>query len=152
MAKRRIETSIEINAPLERVWSILTDFPGMASWNPINKSISGELKPGGRLAVRICPPGRREMNLHPTVVALHPQRELRWAGHLLVPGIFDGEHSFLLMPTGNGVRFVHSEQFSGILVGPMRSIFAPTEAGFNAMNIALKERAERHIGSDVQPI
>jgi hypothetical protein len=92
------------------------------------------------------------MNFHPTVVALRPQRELRWLGRLLVPGIFDGEHSFLLTPIGNGVRFVQREQFSGILAGLMRSTLAATEAGFNAMNVALKERAERQDGSAVRQI
>jgi hypothetical protein len=46
MAERRIETSIEIEASPKKVWSILTDFAGMASWNPFIKSISGALTPG----------------------------------------------------------------------------------------------------------
>jgi len=51
MAEHRIETNIEINAPVGRVWALLTDFAGMPSWNPFIKSISGNLAQGARLSV-----------------------------------------------------------------------------------------------------
>lgn len=148
MPSHRIETRIEIDAPPQRVWSILTDFAGMASWNPFITSISGELKPGSRLAVRISPPGKRTLTFNPTIVTVRPQRELRWLGHFLMPGIFDGEHSLLLTPTDHGIRFTHSERFSGMLAGLMRNTLAATEAGFNAMNSALKQRAEQQDGAN----
>ena len=39
------------------------------------------------------------MTFRPTVLAVNPGRELRWRGQLLLPGIFAGEHSFLIEPT-----------------------------------------------------
>src|ERR1700728_3382783 len=56
MAERRIETDIEINAPVARVWAILTDCARMPSWNPFITSISGDLTQGARLSVNIAPP------------------------------------------------------------------------------------------------
>ena len=57
-------------------------------------------------------------------------------GHVLVPRIFDGEHRFELVEAGEGrTRFIHSEQFRGILVGPMlRWIGEATEEGFRSMD------------------
>jgi hypothetical protein len=74
-----------------------------------------------------------------------PQRRLRWLGHLLVPGIFDGEHSFTIEPLDDGtVRLVQREDFRGVLV-PMlaRSLDRRTLPAFERMNQALKQRAER---------
>jgi hypothetical protein len=143
MAKRRIETSIEIDASPEKVWSILTDFVGMASWNPFIKSISGALAPGSTLAVHIAPPGKSGMQFKPTVLAANRERELRWLGRVLLPGIFDGEHYFLLEPIGSDrTRLTHGEKFSGILVGLFGGTLSATENGFQAMNVALKQRAE----------
>ena len=143
MAERRIETSIEIDASPKKVWSILTDFAGMASWNPFIKSISGALAPGSTLAVHIAPPGKSGMQFKPTVLAANRERELRWLGRLLVPGIFDGEHYFLLEPIGSDrTRLTQGEKFSGILVGLFGGTLSATEDGFKAMNVALKRRAE----------
>jgi hypothetical protein len=143
MAERRIETSIEIEASPKKVWSILTDFAGMASWNPFIKAISGTLAPGSTLAVHIAPPGKSGMRFKPTVLAVKAEREFRWRGQLLLPGIFDGEHYFLLEPIGSDrTRLTHGEKFSGILVGLFGGTLSATENGFQAMNVALKQRAE----------
>jgi hypothetical protein len=77
---------------------------------------------------------------------LHPERELRWLGHLLLPGVFDGEHYFLLEPIGdNGTRLTQGERFAGILVGLFGGTLTATGAGFRAMNAALKREAEKEI-------
>jgi hypothetical protein len=36
---------------------------------------------------------------------VQPERELRWLGHFIVSGIFDGEHYFVLDPRKNGFPF-----------------------------------------------
>jgi hypothetical protein len=144
MAENRIETDIEINTSAARVWALLTDFAQMPSWNPFIRSISGDLAEGARLSVYISPPGKSGMRFKPTVRAVRPERELRWLGHLFVPGIFDGEHYFLLEPIAeHRTRLIQGEKFSGFLVGPLSSTLAATHAGFKAMNIALKKEAER---------
>ena len=50
---RTIESSIEINAPSNRVWDILTDFPRLPDWNPFITAASGSLQAGSRLSVQI---------------------------------------------------------------------------------------------------
>jgi hypothetical protein len=140
---RALRTEIEIQAPTARVWEVLTDFGSYPDWNPFIRSISGKPREGARLEARIQPPGGRAMTFKPTVLAVTPERELRWLGRLLVPGLFDGEHSFRLEPAGEGrVRFVQSERFGGLLVPLFGKTLEKTERGFEAMNAALKERAE----------
>jgi len=143
MAKRRIETKIEIEAPAARVWEILTDFDRTPSWNPFITSISGVLSPGARLSLHVAPPGRSAMRFRPVVLTVRPERELRWLGSVMVRGVFDGEHFFLLEPLGDDhTRLTHGEEFSGFLVGPMSGMLAATQAGFVEMNKALKKVAE----------
>ena len=54
---------------------------------------------------------------------------------------------FQLTAFGNGqTRFIQGEKFSGVLVGLfLHRMEAATKAGFDAMNRALKERAEAAI-------
>ena len=145
MAQHEIEASILISAPPSRVWQVLTDFSAFPAWNPFIRSISGPLREGARLSVQIMPPGRSSLRFRPTVLVSRPNEELRWRGSLLIPGLFSGEHSFLLRPEeASSTRFIQSERFSGLLVGPFvrRGMLDATRQGFHAMNIALKERAE----------
>jgi len=85
------------------------------------------------------------MQLRPTLLAAAPSQELRWLGQLGVPGLFDGEHRFRIEPLGtNRVRFVQEERFTGLLAPlVLRFIESGTRRGFEAMNQALKVRAEQ---------
>ena len=142
--KKQIETEIAIDASAGTVWRILTDFAAHQSWNPFVREISGIPKEGEKLRVFIQPAGGKGMAFKPTVLKAEENRELRWLGRLLIPGIFDGEHHFRIEPINEKrVRFVHGENFSGILVGFMAgSLDKGTADGFRAMNEALKKRAE----------
>jgi len=93
------------------------------------------------------------ITLHPTVLEAAPGRALRWLGRLVVPGVFDGEHRFLLESLGaDRTRLVQEERFTGLLV-PLfaRSLDRHTLAGFHAMNQALRARAETATGAPAAP-
>ncbi len=142
---KELRSEIEIQAPAERVWQLLTDFGSFPKWNPFIRRASGSAKLGERLEVRIQPSGASGMTFRPTVLKAEPNHELRWLGQLLVPGLFDGEHSFTIELLGaNRVRFVQREVFNGLLVPLMaRGLDADTQRGFEEMNRALKARAEQ---------
>jgi len=141
---KSIETEITIAATPERVWSVLTDLAKYADWNPFIRQASGEVRAGSRMQLSIHPPGGRAMTFRPTVREASPGRELRWLGHLGIPGLFDGEHVFTLEAAGvGGTRLRQSEEFRGALVHVLpRSVFERTRRGFEAMNQALKAVVE----------
>jgi hypothetical protein len=76
------------------------------------------------------------MTLRPTVSGSERPQELRWLGHLLVPGPFDVEHRFVADDLASGcVRFAQEERFTGLLVPiVVRSLDRQTRAGFRAMD------------------
>jgi hypothetical protein len=140
---KELSTEIEFDATPQEVWDVLVDLPAYAEWNPFMKKIQGEPKTGAKLEVRMEPEGERAMTFRPTVLTAEPGRELKWLGHLLVPGIFDGEHRWLIEETGSGrVRFTQSERFGGILVPLLWKKLRDggTAKGFRAMNEALARR------------
>lgn len=139
-----LRTEIKINASAEQAWEILADFPRHPEWNPFITSLTGEPVVGATLKVAICPPGGKPMRFAPKVLVADPNRQLRWLGRFLVPGLFDGEHYFQFEPIAEGqVRLIHGERFSGLLVPLLKSsLETGTRAGFEAMNQALKARAE----------
>ena len=140
---RTIEAVIEIDAPVQAVWAELSAVSTYPEWNPFITAFEGELVVGSRVEVRIAPPGGRPMTFRPTITAVEDERRLEWLGRLLVPGVFDGRHSFQLEDLGQGrTRLTQSEAFSGVLVGLTGKTLERTRAGFEAMNQALRLRAE----------
>ena len=141
---KELRSEIEIGAPPEHVWRVLTDFAAYPEWNPFIRRVSGRPEVDERLVVRMRPSGTRGMTFRPTVMKVEPSRELRWLGHLLVPGIFDGEHIFEIEELERDrVRFVQREVFKGLLVPLLaRSLDMDTQRGFEEMNRALRERIE----------
>jgi hypothetical protein len=140
---RTIRTQIGIGAPAARAWNILAAVDKWPEWNPFAR-VRGRLQVGERLEVEIRPPGKSPMTFRPTVVKLEPGRELRWLGHLGFRGIFDGEHGFRVVAEDAGrCRFEQFETFRGLLAVPILWMAeASTRSGFEAMNRALKARAE----------
>jgi hypothetical protein len=93
-----VRTEIDISATPARIWEVLTDFPAHAQWNPFVRSIEGQALKGDHLLVTIQPLGSKSMTFKPRVLVADADKELRWLGHFLVRGVFDGEHYFQMTP------------------------------------------------------
>lgn len=141
---KEVRTEIEINADPEKVWQILADFDKYDQWNPFINRIVGQAKEGAKLEIHIETPGGRKRKYGPTVTKVEQGRELRWLGKSL---LLNGEHIFTieqLQPMR--VLFVHREVFDGpltLIFG--KSLDTDVKQGFEEMNRALKDMAERTV-------
>jgi hypothetical protein len=142
---KEISTEILINARPEKIWSILADFDNYQNWNPFIRSITGRVEVGKKIAVRIEPPGTKGMSFKPEVLFFEPGKRLVWLGHLLFPGLFDGEHTLELVENENGsTTFKQIETFKGIMVPLFKKMLdSNTTEGFKLMNQRLKALAEK---------
>ncbi len=138
-----ISTVVEIDAPPARVWSVLVDLPAYRQWNPFIVEATGTVAVGERLSLRMALPGREPMSIKPRLLIVEPEHEPRWKGRLVVPGLFDGEHAFVLTPLDDGrTRLDHWERFGGVLLPIVRGmVYEATVQSFHALNAALAERA-----------
>ncbi len=134
---------IEIDAPVSRVWDILTDLEAYPRWNPFTYRVESSLVVGepALLYVRMSPTHER---LQPEIVtSCIPQKQLSWrsntpafilrANRLQVVEAIDASHT----------RYYTHETFSGLLEPlVMRLYRRDVERGFNAVCHALKAYAE----------
>jgi hypothetical protein len=146
---KEFRSQIDIDAPAAAVWRALTDFSTYPDWNPFVVSADGSPVAGARIRINVRLAGLPEIPLPCKVLVADPERELRWAGSLLVPGLFSAEHYFLIEPLdGNRVRLLHGELFTGLLVGAMaRMLDARARPCYELLNVALKERVESQVAS-----
>lgn len=115
--QHQIETRVSIESSAAEVWAVLLNFDRHPDWNPFIRYIEGKAVAGEQLRVPVQPQGASQMAFEPRVLVVRPEQELRWKGQFLLPGLFDGEHYFVLSQDSNqGVTLVHGERFSGWLV------------------------------------
>jgi len=135
-----IQSQIEINAPAKAVRAVLYRFDGYPGWNPFIIKVDGTVAEGRDVTVTVKPVGRDQISGTTTIISLTDNR-LEWRGSLAVPGLFTGDHEFIIEELDSGrTLFRQNEKMSGIII-PFFNI-EPERAGFAAMNEALKQRAE----------
>ena len=136
-----MEAAVQIDADPAHVWSILTDFPRYREWNPFFVEAAGVAVQGKALQMVMRPKGKETIDFKPLVLTVAAPRTLVWRGRVLMPGIFDGVHEFIITPIGPGkVTLTQREKFGGILVPFIN--YDPFLESWHLMNKALKARAE----------
>ena len=138
-----IRTEIIIHSSAQNIWNILIDFTKYPNWNPFITKIYGKLSIGEKITVTIRPEKIKEVTFKPKIIMCNEYQVLSWKGKFIINGLFDGIHSFEIIPINQQeTKFIHVETFSGILIPFMGKLLDKTRTGFETMNLALKKRAE----------
>ena len=141
---KTVSTGIKIRAKPEKVWDILTKFSDYEEWNPVMTRIIGEANLGKKIEVHIHTIKGKNRIYRPTITKFDINKELRWQGRSFLPGIFEGERIFEIKEmSSEEISLIHLEVFRGIGVKLMGNrLDEDLQQSFQAMNIALKARAE----------
>lgn len=140
---KSLHAAVDIDAPAERVWQVVSDFGRYSDWNPFIVRAAGEPRVGERLDITIAAPGMKPVSFRPRVLDVEPGRLVRWKGEFKLPGLFDGRHALIVDPLDGGrSRFTTHEDVIGILLPFVGRVMTASQQGFDLMARAVKERAE----------
>ena len=105
---------IQVSAPPEVVWEVLTDFGRWPEWNPEVKSMSfeGPLAPGSMFRWKAGPG-----TIVSTLEELDPPRYVRWRGRTMSIAAM---HEWRLEPRDGGTHVETEESFSGLIARLLR--------------------------------
>jgi uncharacterized protein YndB with AHSA1/START domain len=138
----RSKRSIEIAAPPEMVWDVLTRFDDWPQWNPQVKSISfeGPLAAGSEFRWKAGPG-----TIVSTLEQVEPPRFVRWRGRTMS---IKAIHEWRLEPRNGGTLVETEETYSGVVArlfrGQLQKILDKAlEEGLEH----LKREAERRTGA-----
>jgi hypothetical protein len=144
---RAISSEIEIDAPIDRVWSILCDFDSYPEWNPFTVSVKTTLELGSPvdMQVKLRPPKAMHQVEH--VSAVVPGERVCWGGNVGPRWFISADRCQVLTDLGGGrTRYVTTDVFTGLGVGLMfRIVGRHVQRGFDDVARALKARAESMI-------
>jgi hypothetical protein len=136
-----ISATIEIAAPPEQVWAVLTDLASYPEWNPVFREASGQLTPGNRVTITSTHPETgHTMTVKVKVLTAESASELRWVSSVL--GVMTSEHSFILSLTSGGTQLVQTQTYRGMFTRFPPKTIRRIQASFEAINQAIKQRAE----------
>ncbi|MEI8257198.1 MAG: SRPBCC domain-containing protein [Deltaproteobacteria bacterium] len=129
-----------IQASVDRVWSLLTDVPGISRWNSTVTSIAGSIAVGTRLAIKVTAAPDRVFK--PTVTGLDPGRSMVWSDGFAP--MFRGVRTFTLSPNPDGsTEFSMREEFSGLMLPMIKGSLPDFGPVFEAYADDLRREAER---------
>jgi len=131
---------IQIAAPPQTVWDVLTRFENWPNWNPDVKSMSfeGPLAPGSTFRWKAGPG-----TIVSTLDRVEPPRHVSWHGKTLT---IDAYHQWWLEPRDGGTFLRTEESFSGLLAkilrGPLQKTLDKSfEVGLERLKVEAERRA-----------
>ena len=139
MADRHNEVHRTIDAPPDRVWALLTDGSGFASWNPTVISLDGRIEEGNTIELVSTLNPKRTFKLK--VAEMRPPTTMRWSDGMPL-GLFQGVRTYQLDARDGGTSFTMTEDYSGLLAGLIRRSIPDLAESFDQFADGLKEAAE----------
>jgi len=113
----QLHAQIEIAAPPQRVWEILTDFSAYGQWNPVFERIrSNSLTKGKSMRYSIRTPEGRLSHNRGVWQEVAKDKAIAWSSVLIHSKLYKVAHRFELNAVGQErTLLVHTEQFTGLL-------------------------------------
>jgi hypothetical protein len=140
----RLQTSIDIDAPAERVWATLVDFGSYEAWNPFVIRVRGAPIVGEAVRLTVNLAGRKMGRTH-VVSRVEPDTTLAWTIQTQAPWWIHGERIQRVERLGpDRCRYTNDEQVHGVMgaiVGPLMG--SAVRAGLEAAGRGLKAHCER---------
>jgi uncharacterized protein YndB with AHSA1/START domain len=145
----RIEKTIELKAPVARVWRALTDHKEFGEW--FRAVLDGPFEVGKVVRGRVTYPGYEHMKWEVTVQAMEPERlfSFRWCPLAIDPDVdYSNEPTtlveFKLEPTSDGTRLFISESGFSSLPDDERRVaaFERNSQGWEAQTRNISDHVE----------
>lgn len=143
MGNQTFAAEVEIAAPAERVWEILTDFPAYPVWNPFTRTMHALLVPGEAVRMKLDL-GWTTAHQVATIRTVDPPGLIVWDVVVGARFLLRAERTQRVVPTApNRCRYVTEDVMVGPLAILVRLLFGRAlERGFSGMAQALRARAE----------
>ena len=149
-SRASIRAEVDIAAPPEVVWRVVSDVSRYGEWNPFITRVDGTLAVDAEVLLHVTLRGGRAQRAQmQRIVALVPDRCLVWQTQVGTRHMLRARRSQLVMPQADGsTRYRTTDVFTGGLVPlVMRMYRKDLQAGFDALTRGLKQRAEALAGA-----
>ena len=135
---------INIEAPREKVWKIITDFKSYSKWNSILYMVKNDqLEVGKKFHVTIHDKGK-DSKFYATTLSKEENQSFSAQQKVIGKWFFSATHYFIIDNTAqqNQIKFIQKWHLTGIMSKLFRKLIFKQLALFKKMNEELKTHAE----------
>lgn len=138
-----VDQQLEIDAPLQTVWNVLTDLPRYPEWNPFCVGCESSLKPGDPIVLRVKLGARAQRQVEWMTEFLPPQR-FAYRMKPVPLGALSSCRSHALESLGpERTRYRSHFELQGWLMPLVRGLLgAKIESGLAGMTQGIRRRSE----------
>ncbi|MCX2982549.1 SRPBCC domain-containing protein [Halieaceae bacterium IMCC14734] len=139
---------IIIQAPVERVWEVLVDFPNYINWNRFNPDIQTQLSLETPVVMQVVMAGQ-QFEMTEYMSRIEPCRALAWRMENNPGDPIHAERTqYLEALDANSCKYWSVDEFSGVGMAAMLAESGPAvEAGFELAADCLKQHCEALVGA-----
>jgi hypothetical protein len=142
-----VRAEVEIYAPIDHVWRVLTNIEGYGDWNPFTPKVETTLEIGDPIHLCVRLVGNFTLNRVETVTRNQPYTlgwDMKIGSHILLYA----ERVQVLTPIDEGrTHYMTEDCFTGWLRPVVLGLFGRSmERGFHDCGVGLKKAAESGLG------
>jgi len=141
-----VSETVEIDAPQDFVWSVLTDYPSYPEWNPYTVRVEATLAIGGRVGLHLPDPGNPGQTFENVewMSVIEAPHHLQYNTGTELPGIHAVRDQWVEDLGDSRSSYRTTDVFTGEIAKLVFDLQgAWVTDGFNATAHALKARAEK---------
>lgn len=140
-----VSETVEIEAPPEAVWSVVTDFARYPEWNPFTVRVEAQLQLGARVVLHLPDPANPGSTFETVewISAIEPPFHLQYNTGTEIPGIHAVRDQWVTDLGSGRSSYRTTDAFTGEIATFVFDSQGPwVTEGFNATARALKARVE----------
>jgi len=140
----KIDHTVDVQAPADVVWEVLTDFARYGEWNPFVVECQTALKPGAPIEMAVALKNKPQ-HVVEVIREVSPGRGFSYSMKPVPGGALSSLRSHAIEPAGAGrSRYISHFELRGWLRHLVLALFRKNlEEGFAGMAAAIKRRAEQ---------
>lgn len=142
---KEIRTEISLEAPVDRVWELVSDVTLYQHWNPLFRLVSGRMHLDEQLELMVNLPQMDPFTIRPMLLSIVPATKIYWQYIWLNKALLTWDYCTVLEEIdSNQLKYVQKSRFGGLL-GPLFSLGMSKSIaeGMENLNKALKRWGEK---------
>ncbi len=138
IGEKSVRSEINIQAPIETVWKVVTNTSEYAEWNSVMILLDGNIKEGNTVKYQFTQEEGKSYEIPSKVKIIEPEKLLNQFGG--IRGVLTFNHKYIFEKDGDKTRLTIHEVYRGIMVPFWNA--TPVQKAYDRLCSDIKKKSE----------